>query len=57
LVYQRFGNRVSERNYAELNVDEEIKGKIGNTSKLIYYGNPSKKLITDKATLENKKLN
>ncbi|MBV6880296.1 DUF2807 domain-containing protein [Epilithonimonas ginsengisoli] len=45
-------------NYAELNVDEEIKGKIGNTSKLIYYGNPSKKLkITEKATIENKKIN
>ncbi|SEH58054.1 GIN domain-containing protein [Epilithonimonas hominis] len=45
-------------NYAELSVDEEIKGKIGNTSKLIYYGNPSKKLkVTEKATLENKKLN
>ena len=45
-------------NYAELNVDEEIKGKIGNTSKLIYYGNPSKKLkVTDKATIENKKIN
>ena len=45
-------------NYAELNVDEEIKGKIGNTSKLIYYGNPSKKLkVEQKATLENKKLN
>ena len=45
-------------NYAELNVDEEIKGKIGNTSKLVYYGNPSKKLkVTEKATLENKKIN
>lgn len=45
-------------NYAELNVDEEIKGKIGNTSKLIYYGNPSKKLkVTEKATIENKKIN
>jgi len=45
-------------NYAELNVNEEIKGKIGNTSKLIYYGNPSKKLkVTEKATLENKKIN
>ena len=45
-------------NYAELNVDEEIKGKISNTSKLIYYGNPSKKLkVTEKATLENKKIN
>jgi len=45
-------------NYAELNVDEEIKGKIGNTSKLIYYGNPSQKLkVTEKATIENKKIN
>ncbi|MDN5627537.1 MAG: hypothetical protein L0G16_06175 [Weeksellaceae bacterium] len=45
-------------NYAELNVDEEIKGKIGNTAKLIFYGNPSKKLkVTEKAMIQNKKLN
>ena len=45
-------------NYAELNVGEEIKGKIGNTSKLIFYGNPSKKLkVTDKALIQSKKLN
>lgn len=45
-------------NYAELNVDEEIKGKIGNSAKLIYYGNPSKKLkITEKASIVKKDLN
>ncbi|MCG2792551.1 MAG: DUF2807 domain-containing protein [Weeksellaceae bacterium] len=45
-------------NYAELNVDEEIKGKIKNTSKLVYYGDPSKKVnLSEKATIEKRKLN
>lgn len=42
-------------NYAELNVDEEIKGKLKNTSKLVYYGEPSKKVnLTEKATIEKR---
>ena len=45
-------------NYAELNVDEEIKGKIKNTSKLVYYGDPAKKVnLTEKATIEKRKIN
>lgn len=45
-------------NYSELNVDEEIKGKITNTSKLVYYGNPSKKIkVEEKAILEKRELN
>ena len=45
-------------NYAELNVDEEIKGKITNSAKLIYYGNPSKKIkVEGKATIEKRELN
>lgn len=45
-------------NYAELNVEEEIKGKITNTSKLIFYGNPSKNVkVEEKAVLENRELN
>ncbi len=44
-------------NYSELNVDEEMKGKITNTSKLVYYGNPSKKIkVEEKAILENREL-
>lgn len=45
-------------NYAELNVNEEIKGKIKNTAKLVYYGDPSKKVnLTEKATIEKRKIN
>lgn len=44
--------------YTEVNVDEEINGNITNTSKLVYYGNPSKKIkVTEKATMENRVLN
>ncbi|QIG88924.1 DUF2807 domain-containing protein [Chryseobacterium sp. POL2] len=44
--------------YTEVNVDEEIKGSVTDTSKLVYYGNPSKKIkVTEKATMQNKVLN
>ena len=44
-------------NYTELNVDQELKGKVTNTAKIIYYGNPSKKIkVEEKATLENRDL-
>lgn len=45
-------------NYAELNVNEEIKGKVKNTAKLVYYGDPSKKVnLTEKGTIEKRKIN
>lgn len=45
-------------NYTEVNVDEEIKGTITNTGKLVYYGNPSKKIkVEEKATMQQKNLN
>lgn len=45
-------------NYTELNIEEQMRGVITNTSKLIYYGNPSKKIkVAEKAVLENRELN
>lgn len=45
-------------NYTEVNVDEEMKGNLSNTSKFIYYGNPTKKIkVADKATMQQKVLN
>ena len=45
-------------NYAELNVNEEIKGKDKSTAKLVYYGDPSKKVnLTEKGTIEKRKIN
>lgn len=45
-------------NYTEVNVDEEMKGNLNNTSKFIYYGNPTKKIkVADKATMQQKVLN
>ncbi|MDY3521124.1 DUF2807 domain-containing protein [Riemerella anatipestifer] len=42
-------------NYAEINTKEEISGKVENTAKLVYYGNPIRKLKIDKDTkVENK---
>ncbi|MDY3319289.1 DUF2807 domain-containing protein [Riemerella anatipestifer] len=42
-------------NYAEINTKEEISGKVENTAKLVYYGNPTRKLKIDKDTrVENK---
>lgn len=43
-------------NFAEFNVNQEIKGKITNTAKLMYIGDPTKKItITEKALLEKSK--
>ena len=45
-------------NYAELNVNEEIKGKVKNTAKLVYYGDNTKKVnLTEKGTIEKRKIN
>ena len=42
---------------AGLNIDNEMKGTLENTSKLIFYGEPLNKLIKkDKASVENRKL-
>lgn len=42
---------------AGLNIDNEMKGTLENTSKLIYYGEPLNKLAKkDKSSLENRKL-
>ncbi|ATC35494.1 DUF2807 domain-containing protein [Elizabethkingia anophelis] len=42
-------------NYSEFSVDDELNGSIGNTSELVYYGNPQKKIkVQDKAKLEQK---
>lgn len=42
---------------AGLNIDQEMKGTIENTSKLIFYGEPLNKLTKkDKASVENRKL-
>lgn len=43
--------------FAGINADNELKGTLENTSKLVYYGEPINKLIKkDKAIVENKKL-
>ena len=43
---------------AGLNIDNEMKGTLENTSKLIFYGEPLNKIIKkDKASVENRKLN
>ena len=45
-------------NYAELNVNEEIKGNFNFIFKLVYYGEPSKKVnLTEKGTIEKRKIN
>ena len=42
---------------AGLNIDNEMKGTLENTSKLIFYGEPLNKLTKkDKASIENRKL-
>lgn len=42
---------------AGLNIDNEMKGTLENTSKLIFYGEPLNKLIKkDKSSVENRKL-
>jgi len=42
-------------NYSELSVEKTLSGKIENTSKLIYYGKPNKKIrINDKAEVVQK---
>ncbi len=42
---------------AGLNIDNEMKGTLENTSKLIYYGEPLNKLVKKgKSSLENRKL-
>ena len=42
---------------AGLNIDQEMKGTLENTSKLIFYGEPLNKLTKkDKASVENRKL-
>jgi len=42
-------------NYSELSVEKNLSGKIENTSKLIYYGEPNKKIrINDKAEVQQK---
>lgn len=42
---------------AGLNIDQEMKGTLENTSKLIFYGEPLNKLTKkDKAVIENRKL-
>jgi len=42
-------------NYSEISVEKNLSGKIENTSKLIYYGEPNKKIrINDKAVVEQK---
>ena len=42
---------------AGLNIDNEMKGTLENTSKLIFYGEPLNKLTKkDKASVENRKL-
>ena len=43
--------------YAELNVKDTLKGKIGNTAKFLYYNDPIRALKIDKtANVQNKKL-
>ena len=43
--------------FAGVNVDNEMKGAIENTSKLVFYGEPLNKVIKkDKASVENRKL-
>lgn len=42
---------------AGLNIDNEMKGTLENTSKLIFYGEPLNKLVKkDKSSVENRKL-
>lgn len=42
---------------AGLNIDQEMKGTLENTSKLIFYGEPLNKLVKkDKSSVENRKL-
>lgn len=44
--------------YTELYISDDLEGKVTNTSKLIYYGNPTKKIkMQEKASIENKNLN
>ncbi|SHF84192.1 GIN domain-containing protein [Chryseobacterium vrystaatense] len=44
-------------NYAEVNVNDSLKGNIRNTAKFIYYNNPIRAFKIDKTTrVENKKL-
>lgn len=44
-------------NYAEVNVQDSLKGQIQNTAKFIYYNNPIRAFKIDKTTrVENKKL-
>ena len=44
-------------NYAEVNVKDSLKGKVENTSKLIYYNDPIRAFkIAPTATVQNKKL-
>lgn len=42
-------------NYTELSVAQNLNGRISNTAKLLYYGNPEKKIeVKDKAQIEQK---
>ncbi len=44
-------------NYAEVNVKDSLKGKIGNTAKFLYYNDPIRAFIIDKtANVQNKVL-
>jgi len=43
-------------NYTEISIGKNLQGKISNTSKLLYYGDPIKKIeVKDKANIEQKK--
>ena len=51
--------QISSKNgtFAEMYADETLSGEVANTSQLIYYGEPSKKITQkDRAKIENKKL-